>query len=167
MTPSDIAEKNIRAIYEREQNELDKASRLQKAVHQVAKFSGTIEFAIINAVFFAVWIVCNLTIWKFDPYPFVLLTLIVSLEAIFLSTIVMISQNELARHAEMRHQLDLQVNLLAEQENTAMAKVLIEIAKKLDIPSAKLSELKAMTENTDPEEVLEKIAEVEKENEIR
>lgn len=163
MAPSDIAEKNIRTIVDREKQARDSASLTQKVAKAIAHFSGTVAFAVINAIFFTVWITLNLTFFKFDPYPFILLTLVVSLEAIFLSTFVLISQNELANQSEARHKLDLQINLIAEHENTVMSRVLIDIAEKLGIEPSKLEELKALTDDTSPEEVLEKITKVENE----
>src|SRR4030095_8447065 len=69
----------------------------------------------------------------FDPYPFNLLTMIVSLEAIFITIGVLISQNRMARQADRRAHLDLQINLLAEQESTAPLRLLARIAERLGI----------------------------------
>lgn len=161
--PTDNTEKNIRAIYEHEKCERDKIPNSHKIAHAIADFVGTIMFGVLNAIFFAAWIVINLTFWPFDPYPFTLLITIVSLEAIFLSIIVLIAQNEMTAIADRRNNLDLQVNLLSEQEGTAQIKVLIEIARKLGVDEKKLDELKSMSVDTSPEDVLEQLAEVEKE----
>ena len=159
-----FTEKNIRALYERDQAELAKKSRIHKAAIWIANFSGTVTFALLNFSVFLFWILYNTFGHAFDPFPFILLNLTVSLEAIFLSTFVLICQNEISRQADRRHNLDLQINILAEKENTAMAKVLIEIAQKIGIEESKLKELKVMTSDTVPEEVLEKISEIENEN---
>jgi uncharacterized membrane protein len=85
---------------------------------------------------FAWWIADNngwIPGWVFDPFPFGLLTLVVSLEAIFLSTFVLISQNRAASLAEMRSDLDLQIDLLAEHEVTQLLRMVTAIARKLDV----------------------------------
>ena len=84
-----------------------------------AKF-GTVVFLGLNALWFLVWIVINTGlvpgVEPFDPFPFGLLTMIVSLEAIFLAIIVLISQNRAAKIAELREEVDLQINSIAETE---------------------------------------------------
>ena len=164
MTPTEQTEKNIRAIYEREKRERDEIPNSHKIAHVCANFVGTVMFAVINAAFFMSWIAVNLSFWRFDPYPFTLLITIVSLEAIFLSIIVLISQNELSHQQERRNSLDLQVNLLAEQESTELSRVVILMARKMGIGDAELERLEAMAKDTSPEEVLQKIDEVEREN---
>jgi uncharacterized membrane protein len=71
-------------------------------------------FVYLHVVWFAAWIVANVTGWRFDPFPFGLLTLIVSLEAIFLSTFVMISQNRESTRSDLRAELDFETNALSE-----------------------------------------------------
>ena len=161
--PHDIAEQNIRAIYKREQKQLKKIPLTHKLANWIANFSGTVLFAGINAVFFVMWITLNLTGWKFDPYPFTFLTMMVSLESIFLSVFVLISQNELSAQTEARNNLDLQVNLLAEQESTAIINLLVKMAEKIGIPDADLEDIKKFADDTDPEEILEKIDKVQSE----
>jgi len=160
----ETTEKNIRAIYDREQSEIQKLSIAHKIAGKIADFSGTVLFLVLNAVFFAAWIAINLIKpFTFDPYPFTLLTLWLSLESIFLSTFLLISQNASTALSDKRHNLDLQVNLLAEQESTAMFKVILLMAKKLEISEEDLKELRAAAEDTSPEKVLEKIQEIEDE----
>ena len=88
-----------------------------------------------HVAWFGVWIGYNLIVPRppFDPFPFALLTLVVSLEAIFLSTFILISENRQARLGDRRNLLDLQINLLAEQENTKMLAMLRRIAEHLDV----------------------------------
>ena len=69
----------------------------------------------------------------FDPFPYTFLTLVVSLEAIFLSIFILISQNQETQLTERRKHLDLQINLLAEQENTKMLQLLIAISEKVGV----------------------------------
>lgn len=100
-----------------------------KAADKITAFSGSMAFVYIHMVVFAVWIIVNLVQAKngFDPFPFGLLTLIVSLEAIFLSTFVMLSQNIQAKQADLRAQLDYEVNVKAEKEVSEIRDMLNEI----------------------------------------
>src|SRR5207249_1655562 len=94
----------------------------------ITRFAGSSLFIVLHIIWFTVWIILNLgsvhIIHSFDPYPFTFLTMVVSLEAIFLSIFVLISQNRMAHQADRRAHLDLQINLLAEQENTMMLRML-------------------------------------------
>lgn len=164
MTPTEQTEKNIREIHKREKRERGEIPTSHKVAHAIADFVGTIKFAVLNALFFALWMVANLSVLPFDPYPFTLLITIVSLEAIFLSIIVLISQNELSRQQDRRNNLDLQVNLLLEQESTELIRVILLMAEKLGVDPRELTKLQSMAEDTSPEEVLQKIDDVEKEN---
>jgi uncharacterized membrane protein len=118
-------------------------------------------FVWIHVVLFAVWIGYNTLPWfkAFDPYPFTFLTLVVSLEAIFLSTFILISQNYDMRIAERRNQLDLQINLLAEQENTKALQMLERIAKKVGAHLGDDPQVRALEEATRPESLVEQIEE--------
>jgi len=89
--------------------------RLQdRMADRITDFAGSMAFVYLHVVWFAVWIVVNVTGWRFDPFPFGLLTLIVSLEAIFLSTFVMISQNRESSRSDLRAELDFETNALSE-----------------------------------------------------
>ncbi|HSX53407.1 MAG TPA: DUF1003 domain-containing protein [Patescibacteria group bacterium] len=108
-----------------------------RAADKITRFAGTMHFVYIHSVWFAVWIIINLGLLGagivFDKFPFGLLTLIVSLEAIFLSTFVMISQNRQALAADIRSELDYQVNVKAEKEIDLILKALQRIAEKQGI----------------------------------
>ncbi len=94
-------------------------STLQKIADWIAWFSGSMPFLLINAIWFGAWIIVNtfpLGISAFDPYPFGLLTMIVSLEAIFLSCFVLISQNRQAEKDHVRSDVEYEVNIKAELE---------------------------------------------------
>jgi uncharacterized membrane protein len=122
-------------------------------------------FVYLHATWFGLWILLNVGlihiphVTQFDRFPFGLLTLIVSLEAIFLSTFVLISQNRLAWASERRAELDLQVNLLAEQKATKVLEMLDEIARQLDGVSSRFNfkpdpEVEALKVSPEPQEVL-------------
>ena len=89
-----------------------------RAADEITSFAGSLKFVYIHSVWFGVWIAVNVGLLgaavKFDPFPFGLLTMIVSLEAIFLSTFVMVSQNRQAARADVRSQLDFETNLRSE-----------------------------------------------------
>jgi CRP/FNR family transcriptional regulator, cyclic AMP receptor protein len=97
----------------------EKLSTLQRIADWIAWFSGSMQFLIINALIFIVWILINifpLGIDQFDPFPFGLLTMIVSLEAIFLSCFVLISQNRQSEKDHIRSDVEYDVNIKAELE---------------------------------------------------
>ena len=99
--------------------------RLQdRAADQITAFSGSMAFVYIHMVWFAVWCIGNLIWWRFDPFPFGLLTLIVSLEAIFLSTFVLLNQNRESARSDMRAEIDFETNVLSEVWLEAVAEKL-------------------------------------------
>lgn len=132
---------------------------------QVADFLtqnfGTVSFLLLNFIWFAFWIPANLGIIPgvpiFDPYPFGFLTTAVSLEAIFLAVIVLISQNREANITDLREEIDLQINLLAEQKITRIINMLDEIHDHLGLPAdddEELIEMKQMKDIDDIEKEL-------------
>ena len=127
---------NVTEIVRLEQRDRLAMSRTDHVANWLAAFSGRVAFAVLHAVFFLFWIVWNagwVGLKPFDPYPFGLLTVIVSLEAIFLSTFVLISQNQQARLADRRAQIDLQINVLTEQETTRILTIVTELSQRLDL----------------------------------
>ncbi|TIR46751.1 MAG: DUF1003 domain-containing protein, partial [Mesorhizobium sp.] len=89
----------------------------------------------------------------------VILAMFASVEAIFLSTFVLINQNRMAAQDDARADLDLQVSLLNEHETTKLIKLVEEIAKRLDVPTEADNELKELKRDVAPEAVLDKIKE--------
>ncbi len=125
-----------------------------QAADKITAFAGTMKFVYLHTFWFGVWILANLGLLgaglKFDKFPFGLLTLIVSLEAIFLSTFVMISQNRQAQAAEIRSELDYQTDVKAEQEIDIIMKTLQRIAEKQGVRiDDLLKELAKARENLD------------------
>jgi uncharacterized membrane protein len=82
------------------------------------------------------WVGLNAGIWKFDPYPFALLCMLVSLDGVLLSTFVLIKQNRMSERADHRRHLDLQINLLAEKEVTKVLQLQHLICRRLGIEEA-------------------------------
>jgi uncharacterized membrane protein len=119
--------------------------------------SGSMAFLILNFVWFAVWIAVNVGLVPgipvFDPFPFGLLTMIVSLEAIGLAIVVLISQNRAAQIAEMREEIDLRMDVIAEQEITKLLEIVVRIAQKNGIDLSHDHALHEMLEPTDTEEI--------------
>ena len=128
------AARNIEAIASLEREALLDQSRLDRFTGAVTAAAGSPVFLVAHAIWFTGWIAFNVTREQPpDPYPFGLLMLIVSLEAIFLSAAVLMTQNRMQRQADKRAHLDLQVNLLAEQELTTMLKMLTGLCQRFGI----------------------------------
>jgi uncharacterized membrane protein len=125
----------------------------------IANFCGSMTFVWVHVAWFGGWILINVIprIKHIDPFPFTFLTLVVSLEAIFLSTFILISQNHDTKISERRNHLDLQINLLSEQENTKMISMLKAIADKVGADLSHDTDLEVMSQETQPEEVAAQI----------
>src|SRR3990167_10212659 len=112
---------------------LKKRSLAVRFADDLTSFFGSIPFLVINGIFFSVWIVINTGLIPitspFDDFPFPMLTTIVSLEAIILTLIVLMSQNRQSLISTMREEMDIQVNLIAEREITKILKLLTEYMK--------------------------------------
>ena len=157
--------KNVEAILGLEQAAKMNRTTSELIANAVARFCGSITFVWVNATLFGLWILLNTVpgIKHIDPFPFTLLTLMVSLEAIFLSTFILTSQNLETKISERRNHLDLQINLLSEQENTQMLAILDAIAKKVGADLSNVPEVEVLRENTQPETLAQHIAEMEEE----
>lgn len=123
---------------------------------------GTIWFFTLNLLWFLIWVIWNADfipgLPKFDPYPHNFLTMIVSLEAIFLSIIVLISQNRQSNIADMRDEIDFNINVRAEQEITKILNLVDRIDRKLTPDIIDDQELLEMEQNTDLDEIERQIA---------
>jgi uncharacterized membrane protein len=124
----------------------------EKIADVITENTGSITFLLINCYWFAAWIVLNSDIvpgiHPFDPFPFGLLTMIVSLEAIVLAIFVLISQNRAAKISALRDELQLQVNLIAEEEITKVLELLSDIRTKVGVRKED-PELEKMLERID------------------
>jgi uncharacterized membrane protein len=156
----DLTQRNVEAILQLEETAREKRTTLDRAVDGITSFCGSLSFVWFHAVWFGLWMIYGL-IRKdgFDPFPFQLLTLIVSLEAIFLSTFILISQNRDMQLAERRNHLDLQINLLTEQENTKMLMMLKQIADKVGADIHQDPDVKVLEQATRPDKLVEQIEE--------
>jgi uncharacterized membrane protein len=161
---AELTEENVRAISDLEKASRSKETRSDRFAAIISRFCGSMPFFWAHVIFFTGWIVGNtiLFIHPIDPYPFNFLTLIVSLEAIFLSTFIMIAENRQEHLAERRNKLDLQINLLTEQENTKGLHLLKAIAEKLGIDPSGDPTVGILEQATQPEQVAEQIEKSEK-----
>lgn len=153
---------NVRRIARLEEDQLRARSLSERIAGVLMRAAGTASFAVAHVVWFVAWIAINAglvpRINAFDPFPFNLLTMIVSLEAIFLSIWILISQNQMTRQADRRAHLDLQINLLAEQESTATLRVVSRIAKHLGVaPDTSVNT--ALAEETDLDHLVSRMDE--------
>ena len=144
---------NIRAVARLQERMLRGRSGADRAGAGVTRAAGTTVFVGIHVIWFAVWIGANINVVSavriFDPYPFNFLTLVVSLEAIFLTLFVLISQNRMSKEADRRTHLDLQVNLLAEEETTKALAMLHRISQHLGLEIPGDDDLHRLSEKTD------------------
>jgi|SRR6266487_7095380 len=157
---SKIIERNIRTIIYLRTKAARERSLQGRIADAITSFSGRMIFAYVHIVWFGLWILLNsghFGVRVFDPFPYGLLTMIVSLEAIFLSTFVLISQNRLGEETERRADLDLHIGLLTEHELTRVLQMLDAIQEKLNIVDHENSELADLEMETKPEDVLAEI----------
>ena len=160
-TGEDVTRENVEAMRRLEDAQMQQRTTADRVAAAIARFCGSMTFVWMHVALFAFWIAYNTLPWfpAFDPYPFTFLTLVVSLEAIFLSTFILISQNYEMRITERRNQLDLQINLLSEQENTKMLQVLERIAKKVGANIEDDPQIRALEEATHPDSLIRQIEE--------
>ena len=155
----ELTEQNVETVTRLEKAAREQWTSTDRLAGKIASFCGSMTFVWVHVVWFGGWILFNIIPGTphVDPFPFTFLTLIVSLEAIFLSTFILISQNLDSRLSERRSHLDLQLNLLSEQENTKMIVMLHAIAAKVGADLTQDPHLKALSEETQPERLIEQI----------
>jgi uncharacterized membrane protein len=154
-----LTQQNVETVTSLEEAAREQRTPTDRLADNIASFCGSMTFVWVHVVWFGGWILFNLIpgLPHVDPFPFTFLTLIVSLEAIFLSTFILISQNVDSRISERRSHLDLQLNLLSEQENTKMIGMLHAIAAKVGADLTQDPHLSALSEETKPERLIEQI----------
>lgn len=155
-----VVERNIQALLEHRRGEEDNRSRQERIADAITRFTGSMRFVYIHLVVFGLWIAINLGwIPGLPPFDrtFVVLAMIASVEAIFLSTFVLISQNRMAALADKRADLDLQISLLSEHEITRLITLVTAIAERLELEVAQNPELAELSQDVAPEKVMEKM----------
>ena len=157
LTLDELTAENVEAVVEMERAEHANRTAGDRAADAITAFCGSMWFVWTHVVWFAAWIGANLVPrLRFDPFPFAFLTLVVSLEAIFLSTFILISENRQGKLSDRRNLLDLQIDLLAEQENTKQLMLMKRIAEKVGVELDD-EEVAALQEPTRAEQLAEQI----------
>ncbi|MGI8419697.1 MAG: DUF1003 domain-containing protein [Candidatus Levyibacteriota bacterium] len=117
----------------------------------ITSFSGSMLYVFLHVGWFGIWIIWNMGFFNlkpFDPFPFSLLTMMVSLEAIFLSAFVLISQNQQALQADKRAKVDMEINMIAERENTVLIEMIAQIHQHLKIQGKDKAEIIQLKKRT-------------------
>jgi uncharacterized membrane protein len=157
-----VLARNIRILQERRAREEATATLEERVAGAITRFSGTMRFVYVHIVVYGFWILANLGVVpgvpKFDP-SFVILAMAASVEAIFLSTFILITQNRMSAAADKRAELDLQISLLAEHEVTKLAALLSAVAERLGVETDVDADVEELKEDVAPEAVLDKIEE--------
>lgn len=156
----ELTRRNVETILRLEEATQADRSGFDCMADRITTFCGSMRFVLFHVVWYGTWIICNSALptgWRLDPFPFPFLTFVVSLEAIMLSTFILISQKRQSALSERRAQLDLQVNLLSEQENTKMLELLRKIGEKVGVDLSNDSEVDALEEATRPQKLLQQI----------
>jgi uncharacterized membrane protein len=157
-----VLERNIQALKARREREEAEATAQERIADAITRFTGSMLFVYLHLAFFGFWIIANLG-WvpgvpKWDE-SFVVLAMMASVEAIFLSTFVLISQNRMSAAADKRADLDLQISLLAEHEITKLAALVSAIADRVGVEVKDDDELNEVKQDISPEAVLDEIEE--------
>ena len=158
---ADVIDRNIVTMLRLREETARRRTLQAYLADSITWFSGKMMFVYLHVLWFGAWIVINVglvpSLRPFDPFPYGLLTMVVSLEAIFLSTFVLISQNRLSEEADRRADLDLHIGLLTEHEVTRVLQMLDAVHRKLGIAIEGDSELAQLEMETRPEDVLAEI----------
>lgn len=155
-----VLQRNIEALQERRRRDQANATAEERIAESITRFTGSMMFVYLHFAFFGFWIVANLGWIPLIPTwdeSFVVLAMMASVEAIFLSTFVLISQNRMSAAADTRADLDLQISLLAEHEVTKLVTLVSAIAARLNVRSEADPELGEIKQDVAPDAVLDEI----------
>jgi uncharacterized membrane protein len=155
-----VLRRNIEAMRLQREREEAEASLGQRLADRITRFTGSLGFVTAHVLLVIAWVAINLgwvaAVPAFDK-SFVILATVASVEAIFLTTFVLISQNRVSAIADKRAALDLQINLLAEYEITQLVRLTRTLAAKLGVDDGADSRLEEIVREVEPEVVLEEI----------
>jgi uncharacterized membrane protein len=158
-----VVERNITALVQRRKRDEARRSRQDRVADVITRFTGSMTFVYIHLALYAAWILTNLglvpglaRLKSFDQ-GFTVLAMEASVEAIFLSTFVLISQNRMQALSDKRADLDLQVSLLAEHEVTELIRMVRAMARQMNLPEAGDPELDELATDVMPETVMSHI----------
>jgi uncharacterized membrane protein len=161
-TPSldEILERNIQTLIERRKEEKAALTKHQGVAVAIARFIGSFGFVYLHLLLFGGWILANTIglpgIPMFDP-ELVLVATFAAIEAIFLTTLVLINQNRMSAAADKRSELDLQISLLTEHEVTRMLHLVSAMAERLKVRSSVDEEIEELKQDVEASAVLDKI----------
>ena len=160
---ADLMRRNVERVMALESAQHGKATTADRVADAITAFSGSIRFVWLTVMTIGSWIAVNTLLPRrdrIDPFPFPLLTLVLSVEAIFLAIFILMSQNRAAKISDKRSHLDLQLNLLAEQENTKMLLMLEQIGRAVGAEMDAGPDVQALAEATEPEALSDQIDQV-------
>jgi uncharacterized membrane protein len=165
---SSVVHRNINSLMVVRQQEVRRRSRSERLADAVTAFAGSMWCVYVHAVLFGAWLTLNAPRvpfpHKWDPYPFVMLAMGASVEAIFLSTFILITQNRMQRVADRRAELDLQISLLAEHELTRAIRLIDSIALRVHAARPGHEELEELKRDVNPEKVARQIERAEQQS---
>src|SRR4051794_8633449 len=154
-----VLERNIEVVYARRQREAAALSLENRVADTITRFAGSMRFVYLHLLIVISWIAANLHwvpgIPAWDE-SFIVLAMVASVEAIFLSTFILITQNRMAAEADKRADLDLQISLLAEHEITKLARLVREMAHKIGVKNVE-QDLEDVQKDVAPDAVLDRI----------
>ena len=153
---------NIRSVSEMQKHLEQTRTIPERIADLIGGFSGSMSFVVLHLLLFAAWFIINtlpLGIHHFDPYPFILLAMIVSVEGVLLSTFVLMKQNRMQRQSDIRDHVNLQIDLLSEEEVTKALQLLLAICKKLEVDADVASgpDVQEMADHTSVDQLAERI----------
>jgi uncharacterized membrane protein len=158
---SESARKNIEAIVRLEEASVRGRSVGERFSDSFTRVMGSMSFVVFHLLLFAVWFGVNLgwtPLRPFDPFPFGILTLIVSAEGVLLAIFVLVSQNRMSRQANQRAHLNLQISLLAEQETTKLLQKVQSVLDHLGVePTALDREVQQLSQETHVETLVSEL----------
>jgi uncharacterized membrane protein len=151
---------NIEAVRKMEEEFENRRTLADRIADAIGGFTSSLWFVVIHVVVFGGWVLWNSLPGtpKFDPFPYMLLGMCVSMEAIFLSTFVLMKQNRMSKREDLRAHLDLQINLLSEREMTLVLQLLQRISTRLGVRLS-TDEIEQLTEETSVEELATQLRE--------
>ena len=139
-SPTSTVNANIDSIASLERDYESHRTLTDRVADVIANFSGSMTFVYLHVLWFILWFLINTRVLHFikpfDPYPFILLAMIVSVEGVLLSTFVLMKQNRMQKKSDTRDHLNLQIDLLSEEEVTKSLQLLRAIARHLNVPEA-------------------------------
>jgi uncharacterized membrane protein len=164
-----VVHRNINALIEVRERDQRRKTRSEKIADAITAFTGSMWCVYVHAIIFGGWIIINIGrlhgIRPFDPFPFVMLAVVTSVEAIFLSTFILIRQNRMQRIADRRAELEVQIGLLTEHELTRAIHLIDDMAQRLGAQRPPEPEMQEIKRDIRPEQVVEEIEKAEVQHE--